>query len=325
MDCDDPDKPLFNCTYTFPDGKGSTVARNVTFGDLGKSQYLRVESFRSWFDTTAVQNRSGVLSAVKVTNYDLYRNKVPNIGFAYPEPPVTESYFTRFYWCAQTFRNVTAIPRQLSIGSVDVEELGEKEYHIGDGCSCTTLSSPSTGTNYTVDSTLAMYLMDYLSFILTQAVINVAPYSPRLDAPVDLANYLYTTDFQNFTVNLATTLTNQIRSTDPGDNKNATIRRGTAYSKETYIHVRWPWAILPTATIIITSVLLATAILLTRKHPLFKSSGLALLFHGLEDNWPEVHVDQLETAEKVESVAKSMKAQFISCDTDPLLKFRRGT
>jgi hypothetical protein len=33
MDCDDPKNPLFNCTYTFPDGTGSTIARNITFGD----------------------------------------------------------------------------------------------------------------------------------------------------------------------------------------------------------------------------------------------------------------------------------------------------
>ncbi|KAJ2989292.1 hypothetical protein NUW58_g3542 [Xylaria curta] len=322
--CDDPQKPLFNCTYMFPDGKGSTIARNITFGDVGKSQYLKAESFRSWFQSTAVQNRSGVLSAVKVTNYDLYRNRVPGIGFAYAQPPVTESYFARFYWCTQTFRNVTAIPRRLSFGSVDVEELEEKEYHIGDGCSCTTFSSP-TGTNFTVDSTLAMYMMQYLQVLLTQAVVNVAPYSPRIDKPVDMANYLYTADFQNLTVNLATTLSHQIRSTNPGDNRNATTHSGAAYTKEIYIHVRWPWAILPTATVFITSVLLVFSVLLNTNHPLFKSSALALLFHGLDDNWPSVHIDQPETAEKVEHAAKGMRAHLATRGADSLLKFRQGT
>lgn len=324
MSCGDPDNPLFNCTYVFPDGKGSTIERNITFGDVGKSQYLRVESFRSWFEPTRLQNESGILSAVKVTNYDLYRNRVPGIGFAYPEPPVTESYFARFYWCAQTFRNVTAIPRQLSYGSVDVEELRVVDYEIGSGCDCTTFSSPSAGTNFTVDSTLVEYLMDYLDDLLTQAVINIAPYSPRLNSPVDLANYLYTTDFQNFTINLATTLSNQIRSTNPGDNKNATIHHGTAYTNEIYIHVRWPWAILPTAAVFITSILLICAILVNRKHPLFKSSALALLLHGLDHDWVGVHIDQPETAEGIEHAAKSMRVHLAASGADPpLLKFRR--
>ncbi|KAI0442941.1 hypothetical protein F4803DRAFT_575063 [Xylaria telfairii] len=323
MSCDDPDNPLFNCTYIFPDGNGSTIERNITFGDVGKSQYLRAESFRSWFEPTRTQNESGVLSAVKVTNYDLYRNRVPGIGFAYPEPPVTESYFTRFYWCAQSFRNVTAIPRQLSYGSVDVEELRVADYEIGSGCDCTTFSSPSTGTNFTVDSTLVEYLMDYLNDLLTQAVINIAPYSPRLNSPVDMANYLYTTDFQNFTINLATTLSNQIRSTNPGDNKNATIHHGTAYTNEIYIHVRWPWAILPTAAVFITSILLICAVLVNRKHPLFKSSALALLFHRLDHDLVGVHIDRPETAEGIEHAAKSMRVYLAASEGEPLLKFRR--
>ncbi|KAI0815971.1 hypothetical protein GGR55DRAFT_631245 [Xylaria sp. FL0064] len=323
MSCDDPDNPLFNCTYTFPDGKGSTIARNVTFGDLGKSQYLRVESFRSWFDSTQRQNRSGVFSAVKVTNYDLYRNRVPGIGFAYPEPPVTESYFARFYWCSQTFRNVTAIPRKLSYGSIDVEELQEIAYDIGSGCSCTTFSSSSSpGMNFTVDSTLVQYLMGYLVKLLPQAVINVAPYSPQVNT-IDLANYLYTADFQNLTVNLATTLSNQIRSTNPGDNKNATMLRGIAHAREIYIHVRWPWTILPAATVLITSLLLAFAIFVNMKHPLFKSSALALLFHGLDDELVGVHIDQPETAERVEHAAKGMRVQLAASEADPVLKFRR--
>ncbi|GAW17468.1 hypothetical protein ANO14919_069250 [Xylariales sp. No.14919] len=321
MSCDDPDNPLFNCTYIFPDGKGSTIARNVTFGDLGKSQYLRVESFRSWFDSTAPQNRSGVLSAVKVTNYDLYRNAIPGIGFAYPEPPLTESYFTRFYWCAQTFRNVTAIPRQLSYGSVDVEELNEIQYDIGGGCSCTVFSSPTAGTNFTVDSTLVEYLMDYLENLLTQAVINVAPYSPAVNT-IDLANYLYTANFQNLTANLAATISNQIRSADPGDNKNASTVHGIAHTKEIYIHVRWPWTILPAATVLITSMLLILAILVNVKHPLLKSSALALLFHGLDDDFAGIHPDQLETAEKIEHAAKSLRVHLAASGEDPLMKFR---
>ncbi|KAI0187781.1 hypothetical protein F4808DRAFT_19588 [Astrocystis sublimbata] len=323
MSCDDATNPLFNCTYTFPYGKNSTVARTITFGDVGKSQYLRVESFRSWFEPFYTQNENSVINAVKVTNYDLYRNRVPGI-YAYPEPPVTESCFARSYWCAQTFRNVTAMPGQLPYGSVDMEELRQVDIDIGDGCSCTTFLRLLTGDHFTLDLTLVQYLPDYLKDLLTQAVINIAPYSPRLNSPFDLANFLYTTDFQNMTINLATTLTNQIRSTNPGDNRNTMMLRGIAHSKEIYINVRWPWAILPAATVLIACLLLTCAMITMRKQPLLKGSALALLFHGLDyRDWDEMHIDQPETSAGIEQVARGMRVRLAAYGDDLGLKSRR--
>ncbi|KAI1735145.1 hypothetical protein F4680DRAFT_470214 [Xylaria scruposa] len=310
--CGNPKAVLFNCTYIFPNERSSTFAGNITFGNLDYRG--GAESFQSWFTQKHDENESGILNAVKVTKY------------VYHELPVTESYFARFYWCAQTFRNVTATPRQLSYESIDVEELqlivdeaavvGTGPTHLSD-----IFSSPSAGTNFTIDAISVSTLMDYLESLLTQAALNIYQYD--ITSLVNLAEYLNTTDFQNFTTNLATALSNEIRSTNPGDNKNATTLHGNAYNREIYIHVRWGWAILPTAAVLITSILLASAILMNAKHPLFKSSGLALLFHGLDHNWVNVHIDQPETAETVEYAAKGMRVHLTTSRDDPLLKFRR--
>ena len=98
---------------------------------------------------------------------------------------------------------------------------------------------------------------------------------------------------------------------------------GIAHTKEIYIHVRWSWTILPAATVLVTSMLLILAILVNMKHPLLKSSALALLFHGLDDDFAGIHLDQLETAEKIEHAAKAMRVHLAASGEDPLLKFRR--
>ncbi|KAI0190742.1 hypothetical protein EV127DRAFT_364920 [Xylaria flabelliformis] len=307
--CDDPENPQFDCTFLFPDGMGSTIARNITFVLSEPREYI-IKLFGSWFKGTTVE---AILSAVKVNR------------FVYLELPVTESYFVRFFWCARTFRNVTATPRQLSYGSIDVEELhfiGSKDDGTRGG-DLTDIFSSSAGTNFTIYPTTRMNLMTYLENLLSQEAVEVDPYSPRLTLPVDLPTYLYTADIQNLTTNLATTLSNQIRSANPGDNNNATMLRGTAYTKEIYIHVRWGWTILPTAAVFITSILLTYSILINMNRPLFKSSAIALLFHGLDHDPVDLHIDQLETAERVEHAAKGIQVHLAAGRDDPLLKFRR--
>ncbi|KAI0550936.1 hypothetical protein F4679DRAFT_572603 [Xylaria curta] len=296
MSCDDPENPRLNCTYMFPGENRSTIAGNITLG-----HYLSrngTKSFRLWFESTQTQNEIGILSAVKVTHL-------------YPDPSPTETSSSRLYWCAQTFRNVTATSSQLSHGSIVKEELQLIDVQTEGGYY--TFSSSSAGTNFTIDVDSTLYLTDHLRILLTQTVGDVESHSP----------YLYTTDFRNFTTNLATMLSNQIRSTNPGDNKNATMLRGTAYTKEIYIHVCWRWAILPTAAVFITSILLTCAILTNMKHPLFKSSALALLFHGLDHDLVGVHIDQLGTAERIKHAAKGIRVRLAAGREDPFLKFRR--
>jgi hypothetical protein len=81
---------------------------------------------------------------------------------------------------------------------------------------------------------------------------------------------------------LARAMTTYIR--DPQQPQPASNIYGTAYRVETYIHVQWPWITLPTALVAMSIVFLGGTMLKNEsKHALaWKSSSLALLFHGLE-------------------------------------------
>ncbi|KAF2138173.1 uncharacterized protein K452DRAFT_198829, partial [Aplosporella prunicola CBS 121167] len=59
---------------------------------------------------------------------------------------------------------------------------------------------------------------------------------------------------------------------------------GIAYSNETYVVVRWEWAIFPVLLVLIGAIFLIANLWINGHHrvPLWKSSLLPLLFHGLE-------------------------------------------
>ena len=79
--------------------------------------------------------------------------------------------------------------------------------------------------------------------------------------------------------NLATSMTNSIRGQD--DNVTGPAY-GTAWTNETYVHVRWAWLAFPATLILVASSFLLGVILETsyRDILVWKSSNIALLFHG---------------------------------------------
>ena len=78
---------------------------------------------------------------------------------------------------------------------------------------------------------------------------------------------------------------------------------------EPYIHVRWPWLILPVVTLLASSGLLVTSILSShgRRDMIWKNSSLALLFHGLGPNGLN---QQVNDKTSMESAADRMNVQL---------------
>lgn len=320
------DLALYNCSYEFPDRGESEAAtqENMTFGDINKDPYLRADWFRSWFTANNSPDSIetlGWIHAVKVTSYSFCSQWFCGSG-----PPKTESYHGEFYWCAKTFRNVTALPRELRFGAVETERLELIDEYVEPiwgtiADRYRVFVAPSSGTNFMVTVDALEYLPLYFRSLLTTSVENIYPFSPQINAVVDIANFLFTTNFENFTSNLATTLTNQIRSTNPGDNRNVTLLNGRAFVSETYIRARWQWLAFPATVTVVTTILLSLSIVINRNYPLFKGSALALLFHGLGE-WPHSSTQSLNTVEDLEYTAKNMTTSLME-DDEGVLKFMK--
>lgn len=92
-----------------------------------------------------------------------------------------------------------------------------------------------------------------------------------------------TTDWGGLIANISTAMTSYIR--DPVESDSATdVVNGVSHTVETFIHVKWGWLGLPVGLVGMSIVfLVATMVKNERtKAMAWKSSSLALLFHGLE-------------------------------------------
>lgn len=170
-----------------------------------------------------------------------------------------------------------------------------------------------SGLEFGVDHASQLQLFSWLGSFLERSIVDYYPHTgmPADDELLDLGYFLYASDLNVVTQNLADTLTNQIRSTSPGDNVNSTRLAGNAYVTETYIRIRWQWIIVPLAEAVLTCVLLTLSIFTTRSEPLLKSSVLAFLFHPLEGLRAEdLNMIEINTPSKLEEVSETMMAKL---------------
>lgn len=95
---------------------------------------------------------------------------------------------------------------------------------------------------------------------------------------------------------------------------------GTSISTESYVHVRWGFAVLPIAVVVACLIFLLASMLLTRTShtQLWKSSALAALFHGLDKETREKFCaeDGLHAKKKQ---AKAVKVRLYTDNRDETL------
>jgi hypothetical protein len=247
--------------------------------------------------------------------------------------PIVEILTTRWYLCAQTFRNVTASPTELFFGDMVSEPLLSDNGPYGTFSGIHRFKANSTEKQFSTKEG-AKGIWHALAIILDNRAIWKIPgnSSSPLDTirsgdnDNDYAEFLYKVDHAELVDNVAKTATNLIRSTKPGDNNNATMFKGKADYQELFYEVRWQWLILPLAEVVAIVVLLGISIFLTRNQPLFKTSVAAYLLHGL-DGWSERElaslIPDMESVETLDHVTKDMVA-FLQRDGDGRLKFKRA-
>lgn len=322
-----------NCSYRFPtdlpiisDYQWPYIL-NISYAEQITSTSRPTSSFVSQGspgsspggDDFEARLEAALLFTIKVVNESSRKS--------FSDAPQTEAYYSSWYWCEQSYHNVTASPSRISHTDYASEMLTSVSYkrHV-DGTGYLEMVANSTGHMFSISSTSNAALFPYLYGLLDRAVVISFPLrgSKFDDDSLDLSTFLYKADIKNVTENLANTLTNQVRSVSPGDNKNATLfTSGEVFVKEVYIRVTWAWLTIPLAETLITAVLLVSCILLTGHRPLLKTSLTALLVHGL-DGWSgdEIKIPDPEDSEKLEGMAENMRARFTKSNDGRLQFFK---
>ncbi|KAF2495366.1 hypothetical protein BU16DRAFT_561648 [Lophium mytilinum] len=291
-----------SCTYSFP-GREPYDDQDLSIGWLTTAYSSTASTgFRSATGVADESNQSGAIgsmAAVKVTAITEHEA----LG-----PPKTEVYYSTWYWCAQTYHGVTATPNALHTSPPQTERLFVMNNPPGKDVADNTLRANSTGKLYKIGGLAQELVFWYLENALnttTPSLYNPAYFN------LNVGYLLQSNNISNVTQNIADTLRGLMRSDTAGDNRNVTMLKGEAFYNTTFVEVRWPWIILPLAETLLTVVLLAISIALTRQQPLLKTSVMAFLVHGLE-GWSddELAVGRPETAESLHGMAKGMTASF---------------
>ncbi|CAG8237272.1 unnamed protein product [Penicillium salamii] len=103
-------------------------------------------------------------------------------------------------------------------------------------------------------------------------------------------------------------------------NSNVTIP-GSSYANQVMVRVQWAWMILPTLLVILGNVFLVWTTCASRKKSIWKSSVLAFLFHGLEDQRER---DGCMTSSGMEKQAEAMHVQLHSSHYDARVILREN-
>lgn len=170
---------------------------------------------------------------------------------------------------------------------------------------------PGFGRQYKVDQMVDYVLWEYLTKALSG------------DSSSNTLVQMMSRQTFNSTAGLMSlAITNWMRSIG---NNGSVLYQGEALEPVTFVHVKWPWLVWPAMLTIVGSILLLVCILRDRRRTaLFKSSALALLFHGLhgfdENDLKIPRTRRVEDNETLEEIARRLRVKFVP-DEDGILKF----
>jgi hypothetical protein len=267
-------------------------------------------AYATTINVTAIASEN--TNGSKIVEFTMIR--FPGAGrirdFVLPDPEVHEC---SLWWCPKYYHNVAISNGTMTPETVVDGSFGDTLTFWSGGVDSRyqVFTAEDPGNVALFNETFTVNAMDdqntgqYLQDLFTTAQLSGNAYT-ALTGYVTIANALYHAKNITDTVsNLARSMTNRVRLS-----QNTTAVHGITYNDVTFIHVRWMWLSLPALVVLLANGLLVGSILLNRQRRvvLWKSSTLALLFHGL-DGW---HRDELDVdrASQIERKAKSMHAQF---------------
>ncbi|KAK1639784.1 hypothetical protein BDP81DRAFT_391846 [Colletotrichum phormii] len=324
--CDDPGSPLQYCNYTIPLGDDRPPENDATYQI--SMRYIDHDAYlsalvSSVLNTTFLpsKNQDGWIGQFIVLRHRGKKWEDKGEWFPPSNPTTPEVLVTDFRWCRKTYRGVNATNGVIEIRDENVaksflqfhERIDTDKDNPYDVDVFETLDG---GDRYKFTRTLTSDLPSYLEYILKteygERPGNRATNEATANSPMQMQHLLYRADIANLTRNLEAVLTDQARSNDPGDNRNATtFTQGQAFGSMTFIRVRWAWFAVPVAAVVLGLGLFLTTVVLSRQTPLLKDSLLALLFYPLR-GWEEdeIHVEGAQTSEKLQKLAGSLNGRL---------------
>ncbi|KAH7260342.1 hypothetical protein B0J15DRAFT_492385 [Fusarium solani] len=310
------------CNYTIPLLKQSELEKEKD--EKPSLRYLNNAAYKNHEDTQILHTEfksmsmDGWLGQLLVIRHE--NGSWVSTGKGRSRPPDAEVFVADFKWCKRVFKGVKSSSEAIDakpekstdtmLKYIDQPGLSEDvriNYVI--------LGTPDGDETFWVASTLEGRLPYYLEHLLSVTMTEQANGSPRsqvdLTTPLNAGFIFKLADMEKLTSDIATTLTNQLRSSNPGDNKDAKMVKGTAYIREPVIVVRWEWLILPAAATFLMVILLVWNILLVKGVPLLKASVLPYLFYPLR-GWKEeeLRIAGVQNVEKLDVLAARMQGKM---------------
>ena len=200
------------------------------------------------------------------------------------------------YWCVQTLNTSiqNGVLNQTTVGSwSNNSALDTSDVHLSPYNSGSYRGGKHTASDYYVSPMsnvpLARFLED--AFNTTVRGLSVPPEEGYTEEDIrdltiyssDIAQALWQAeDLDSLMNNLANRMTDALRNlySDPVSDADDL---GKVYTTQIYVHVSWPWLILPVGLVLASCMVLLAAIISSSRHQtiVWKSSSLAVLFHGL--------------------------------------------
>lgn len=309
------DTPV-NCTMTSPSGLQLRSDVDVYgFVNPDSDDPIMSYSFVPWTSVATAYNEDRPMLGIQSPIASFFTAR--NSGYVYythennttppPRPNMTEC---AVYLCEQRYtrKDYSIKDRLLQVTETQPlyanhsTQIVSKDYYEH---SLVNLFPPN---NTETLSTNSSYGVDYLTYTNLKSVLNNvfnSSYSSQsLDHPeIQTTSLLWSIiDIGVAVESMATSMTNEIRANPKTDHI-----PGVAFQSETYIHVRWPWIILPLIDVFATIALFISTAIISRssRAVLWKSSPLPLLAAQLQTT-PEHDLGVLRNVDEMERTSKQV-------------------
>ncbi|KAJ5579600.1 uncharacterized protein N7459_005585 [Penicillium hispanicum] len=308
-----------NCTYTTSSGSSITpsvigaYARGTTSDEIITFHRQPWTSIVTSKDSVGNETSQQIISffSVKYDQSVVYTKQ--NVTLPEARPTMTQCSVD---WCEREYtqnhistsrRHPTTTKSQNLISTPPADEFSFAPYSLKPVKDQKTLSKNST---YAVDYWAWTNLQSTMQSLFNTTLLQTTAtgemdYMQGIQSAVVLWN---SKNLSQSMADMATSMTDNIRSSDA-----ARHLAGRAFITRTFIHVRWPWIILPVVTVVLAVLLLvATAISSSRLHAvIWKSSVLPLLVGRLETH-PDHDLGVLGSVDEMNAVSRKLKVVMAS-------------